>query len=39
MKHSATSLLVSALMVFTVGGATQVQAADTLAKIQKVEKL
>ena len=39
MKHSATSLLVSALMVFTVGGATQVQAADTLAKIQKSGKI
>ncbi|MEQ1322934.1 transporter substrate-binding domain-containing protein [Acinetobacter soli] len=39
MKHSATSLIVSALMICTVGGATQVQAADTLAKIKSSGKI
>ncbi|WP_130802847.1 amino acid ABC transporter substrate-binding protein [Acinetobacter ihumii] len=39
MKHSATSLLVSGFMIFAVGGATQVQAADTLAKIKSSGKI
>ncbi|MGB8808761.1 MAG: amino acid ABC transporter substrate-binding protein, partial [Acinetobacter calcoaceticus] len=34
MKRSATSLIISTFMLCTVGATSQIQAADTLAKIK-----
>ena len=39
MKRSATSLIVSTVMLCTVGATSQIQAADTLAKIKSTGKI
>lgn len=39
MKRSATSLIVSTIMLCTVGATSQIQAADTLAKIKSTGKI
>lgn len=39
MKRSATSLIISTVMLCTVGATSQIQAADTLAKIKSTGKI
>ena len=39
MKRSATSLIISTFMLCTVGATSQIQAADTLAKIKITGKI